>query len=164
MSAEFAKMLKDTLEKMQERIRLAEWDNDNDPSVIKKIKEMNNTNWCDLPTHLISYYFTVISHHKLVFLRGRSSYTYSGFFLKITKFSKMQSWIGINSSVASSALSPFPMRTGEVCVWKPVIFFGFPAWPTTSTACPTLMFSGIASSLSLSWINRYLRQRGTWGT
>lgn len=44
MSAEFAKMLKDTLEKMQERIRLAEWDNDNDPSVIKKIKEMNSTN------------------------------------------------------------------------------------------------------------------------
>lgn len=44
MSAEFAKMLKDTLEKMQERIRLAEWDNDNDPSVIKKIKEMNNSN------------------------------------------------------------------------------------------------------------------------
>jgi gas vesicle protein len=41
MSAEFAKMLKDTLEKMQERIRLAEWDNDNDPSMIKKIKEMN---------------------------------------------------------------------------------------------------------------------------
>jgi len=44
MSAEFAKMLKDTLEKMQERIRLAEWDNDNDPGVIKKIKEMNNLN------------------------------------------------------------------------------------------------------------------------
>lgn len=44
MSAEFAKMLKDTLEKMQERIRLAEWDNDNDPSVIKKIKEMNSNN------------------------------------------------------------------------------------------------------------------------
>jgi predicted RNase H-like nuclease (RuvC/YqgF family) len=44
MSAEFAKMLKDTLEKMQERIRLAEWDNDNDPGVIKKIKEINNLN------------------------------------------------------------------------------------------------------------------------
>jgi len=44
MSAEFAKMLKETLEKMQERIRLAEWDNDNDPSVIKKIKEMNSGN------------------------------------------------------------------------------------------------------------------------
>jgi hypothetical protein len=29
---------------MQERIRLAEWDNDNDPSVIKKIKEMNSGN------------------------------------------------------------------------------------------------------------------------
>lgn len=37
-------MLKDTLEKMQERIRLAEWDNDNDPGVIKKIKEMNSLN------------------------------------------------------------------------------------------------------------------------
>ena len=45
MSAEFAKMLKDTLEKMQERIRLAEWDNDNDPSMIKKIKEMNSLSW-----------------------------------------------------------------------------------------------------------------------
>lgn len=45
MSAEFAKMLKDTLEKMQERIRLAEWDNDNDPSMIKKIKEMNTLGW-----------------------------------------------------------------------------------------------------------------------
>ena len=42
MSAEFAKMLKDTLEKMQERIKLAEWDNDNDPTMIKKIKEMNS--------------------------------------------------------------------------------------------------------------------------
>ena len=29
---------------MQERIRLAEWDNDNDPSMIKKIKEMSGTN------------------------------------------------------------------------------------------------------------------------
>lgn len=30
---------------MQERIRLAEWDNDNDPSMIKKIKEMNSLSW-----------------------------------------------------------------------------------------------------------------------
>lgn len=30
---------------MQERIRLAEWDNDNDPSMIKKIKEMNTLSW-----------------------------------------------------------------------------------------------------------------------
>lgn len=44
MSAEFAKMLKETLEKMQERINLAQWDNDNDPSMIKKMKEMNNIN------------------------------------------------------------------------------------------------------------------------
>lgn len=42
MSSEFAKMLKETLEKMQERINLAQWDNDNDPQMIKKIKEMNN--------------------------------------------------------------------------------------------------------------------------
>ncbi len=42
MSAQFAKMLKDTLEKMQQRIKLAEWDNDNDPQMIKKMKEMNN--------------------------------------------------------------------------------------------------------------------------
>lgn len=41
MSAEFAKMLKETLEKMQERINLAQWDNDNDPQMIKKMKEMN---------------------------------------------------------------------------------------------------------------------------
>ena len=40
MSAEFAKMLKETLEKMQERINLAQWDNDNNPSMIKKMKEM----------------------------------------------------------------------------------------------------------------------------
>ena len=44
MSAEFAKMLKETLEKMQERIRLAEWDNDNDPSMINKMKQMNSLN------------------------------------------------------------------------------------------------------------------------
>jgi hypothetical protein len=29
---------------MQERINLAQWDNDNDPSMIKKMKEMNNMN------------------------------------------------------------------------------------------------------------------------
>jgi hypothetical protein len=38
MSSEFAKMLKETLEKMQERINLAQWDSDNDPQMIKKIK------------------------------------------------------------------------------------------------------------------------------
>lgn len=30
---------------MQERINLAQWDNDNDPQMIKKIKEMNNAPW-----------------------------------------------------------------------------------------------------------------------
>jgi hypothetical protein len=29
---------------MQERINLAQWDNDNDPSMLKKMKEMNNMN------------------------------------------------------------------------------------------------------------------------
>lgn len=44
-------MLKETLDKMQERINLAQWDNDNDPQMIKKIKEMNNmwlTQWLNL--------------------------------------------------------------------------------------------------------------------
>lgn len=38
------------------------------------------------------------------------------------------------SSVANSALSPYANNTGVVWVWKPVIVFGLPAWPTTSTA------------------------------
>ena len=41
---------------------------------------------------------------------------------------------GTYSSAASSALSPNASKTGVVCVWNPVIVFGFPAWPTTSTA------------------------------
>jgi len=41
----------------------------------------------------------------------------------------------IHSSVASSARSPYASSTGVVCVWKPVMVFGLPAWPTTSTAC-----------------------------
>lgn len=31
MSNEFASMLRETLDKMQERIELAQWDNDSDP-------------------------------------------------------------------------------------------------------------------------------------
>lgn len=57
----------------------------------------------------------------------------SGFFLNITKPSIM----GVRdrySSVASSARSPCASNTGVVCVWKPVIVLGLPAWPTTSTA------------------------------
>lgn len=42
MSAQFANMLQETLKKMQQRINLAQWDNDNDPQMIKKIKQMNN--------------------------------------------------------------------------------------------------------------------------
>ncbi len=55
--------------------------------------------------------------------------------------------------MASSALYPFPISTGDVCVWNPVIFFGFPACPTTSTACPTLKFNGIAYNLSFKTNN-----------
>ena len=40
---------------------------------------------------------------------------------------------GKYSSVASSARSPCASKTGVVCVWKPVIVLGLPAWPTTST-------------------------------
>ena len=49
---------------------------------------------------------------------------------------------GRYSSVANSALSPYERRTGVVCVWNPVIVFGFPACPTTSTACPTRTLTG----------------------
>lgn len=41
---------------------------------------------------------------------------------------------GMYSSVAISARSVWPSRTGVVCVWKPEIVRGLPAWPTTSTA------------------------------
>ena len=43
MSAEFATMLKETLEKMQERIELAntQWEKENDPNLNKKIDEIN---------------------------------------------------------------------------------------------------------------------------
>ncbi|KAM3146360.1 hypothetical protein pb186bvf_001329 [Paramecium bursaria] len=44
MSAEFARMLKDTLDKMQERIHFAQWDNDTDPQIMKKLKEMAGIN------------------------------------------------------------------------------------------------------------------------
>ena len=73
MSAEFAKMLKETLEKMQERIRLAEWDNDNDPSVIKKIKEMNSGNW-SIINH--SYNLQIIGDVIKAFLPVPSNNTY----------------------------------------------------------------------------------------
>lgn len=50
MSAEFAKMLKvklffnlqDTLDKMQERIDLVQWDNDSDPQMIKRLNDIGN--------------------------------------------------------------------------------------------------------------------------
>ncbi|EAR88147.2 hypothetical protein TTHERM_00016120 (macronuclear) [Tetrahymena thermophila SB210] len=40
MSAEFAKMLKDTLDKMQERIEMVQWDSDTDPQMMKRLKDM----------------------------------------------------------------------------------------------------------------------------
>ena len=43
MSAEFAKMLNDTLDKMQERIELVQFDND-DPNNMKKLKEIAGLN------------------------------------------------------------------------------------------------------------------------
>eukprot|EP01015_Nassula_variabilis_P021871 TRINITY_DN3947_c0_g1_i2.p2 TRINITY_DN3947_c0_g1~~TRINITY_DN3947_c0_g1_i2.p2 ORF type:complete len:120 (+),score=31.31 TRINITY_DN3947_c0_g1_i2:64-423(+) len=40
LSVEFAKMLRETLDKMQERIELAQWENDSDPQMIKKLKDI----------------------------------------------------------------------------------------------------------------------------
>eukprot|EP00983_Pelagomonas_calceolata_P026768 839544-Pelagomonas_calceolata.AAC.2 len=46
---------------------------------------------------------------------------------------------GVGSLCGESSL------TGVLCVWKPVIVFGRPAWATTSTAWPTR--TGMGSSL-----------------
>ena len=62
-----------------------------------------------------------------------SSGSYSLFFSQMTKPS-MTGVSVVYSSVASSARSPWASSTGVVCVWKPVMDFGLPAWPTTSTA------------------------------
>lgn len=41
MSIEFSKMLRETLEKMQERIELQQWDNESDPTLLKKMKDLS---------------------------------------------------------------------------------------------------------------------------
>ena len=61
-----------------------------------------------------------------------------------------------HSSSSSSALSPYASNTGVLCVCHPVIVFGLPAWPTTSTACPTLTFT--VSGFRFS--SRVIRNRG----
>lgn len=63
-----------------------------------------------------------------------SSFSHPGFFCNMTKPSSTCAY-GMNSSVANSARSIVPSRTGVWCVWKPDIVRGLPAWPTTSTAC-----------------------------
>ncbi len=67
-----------------------------------------------------------------------------------------------NSSVANSALSPYANKTGVVCVWKPVIVFGLPAWPTTSTAFYLNYLINIKTnkiSLKVSMRNQLLGRR-----
>jgi predicted RNase H-like nuclease (RuvC/YqgF family) len=45
MSSDFAEMLRDTLNKMQERIEIAnkQWEEENDPNMLKRFEEMANT-------------------------------------------------------------------------------------------------------------------------
>jgi len=45
MSAEFAKMLRDTLDKMQDRIENVQWDNDSNPQMMKKKLKNIDINW-----------------------------------------------------------------------------------------------------------------------
>jgi hypothetical protein len=52
----------------------------------------------------------------------------------------------MNSSVANSARSVVPSRTGVWCVWNPEIVRGLPAWPTTSTACTYKMSNYVPRS------------------
>jgi hypothetical protein len=41
LSIQFSKMLRETLEKMQERIELQQWDNETDPHLVKKMKDLS---------------------------------------------------------------------------------------------------------------------------
>lgn len=41
LSIQFSKMLRETLEKMQERIELQQWDNEADPHLVKKMKDLS---------------------------------------------------------------------------------------------------------------------------
>lgn len=46
LSVQFSKMLRETLEKMQERIELQQWDNETDPHLVKKMKDLSEIyNW-----------------------------------------------------------------------------------------------------------------------
>lgn len=61
------------------------------------------------------------------------NYTFSGFFRNIT----IPSMMGVRhlySFVASSAFSPTANKTGVIEVCAPVIVFGVPTFPVTSTA------------------------------
>lgn len=42
LSIQFSKMLRETLEKMQERIELQQWDNESDPQLVKKMKDLSD--------------------------------------------------------------------------------------------------------------------------
>lgn len=44
MSSEFARMLKETLEKMQDRVELQQWDNESEEKMVKKFKEIAGIN------------------------------------------------------------------------------------------------------------------------
>ena len=41
MSIEFSRMLRETLEKMQERLELQPWDTESDPTLLKKMKDLS---------------------------------------------------------------------------------------------------------------------------
>jgi len=77
--------------------------------------------WCSCAHFIrLKFYFSISSTH-------------SGFCFKMTTPSNT-GVSGMYFSLANSARSPTESRTGVVWVWKPVIVFGRPAWPTMSTA------------------------------
>jgi hypothetical protein len=43
ITAEFARMLKDTLTKMQEKIEMQQWDSENDPQLMKKMQDLSES-------------------------------------------------------------------------------------------------------------------------
>ena len=84
MSIEFSRMLRETLEKMQERIELQQWDNESDPQLIKKMKDLSElySSWspCILNISLKLYHLNLKNNKIFI------AYIYSICFYNIIAF------------------------------------------------------------------------------
>ncbi|OMH82689.1 Coatomer subunit beta', partial [Zancudomyces culisetae] len=67
-----------------------------------------------------------------------------GIIINLSK--QLPPYVVYSSEVANSARSPFANNTGVLWVWNPASVFGFPAWPTASTDCPTRTLTPFTTS------------------